>query len=62
MLLRLIAGAGLLALGYYVGKQVGRMEPIREDLERSRNERTADQAEVTDDQRPRADDSGGRGS
>ena len=35
MLLRLIAGAGLVAFGYYVGKQVGRMEPIREELARA---------------------------
>ena len=33
---RLITGLGLLALGYYVGKQVGRMEPIRQELERTR--------------------------
>lgn len=37
MLLRLLTGAGLLALGYYVGKQVGQMEPIREDLKRFRD-------------------------
>lgn len=54
MLLRLLAGAGLLALGYYVGKQVGQMEPIREDLKRLRDsDRTSDaKAEA----RPPADD------
>jgi hypothetical protein len=36
MWLRFIAGVGLLALGYYVGKQVGRMEPIRDELARAR--------------------------
>lgn len=35
-LLRLLAGAGLLAFGYYLGRQVGRMEPIREELARAR--------------------------
>ena len=45
MLSRLIASLGLLALGYYVGKQVGRMEPIREELEQARRSKeTADDA------------------
>ena len=35
MLLRLLTGVGLLALGYYGGKQVGQMKPIREDLKPS---------------------------
>ncbi len=42
MLLRLIASAGLVAFAYYVGKQVGRMEPIREELERVRNAQLAE--------------------
>ena len=42
MILRLIAGVGLVALGYYVGKQVGRMEPVREELAKARNFRLAD--------------------
>lgn len=33
MLLRLIAGGGLLALGYYLGKAVGRMDAVREESE-----------------------------
>jgi len=44
MLLRLIASAGLIAIGYYVGKQVGRMEPVREELARARDARLADSA------------------
>jgi len=36
MFLRLIAGAGLFALGYYVGREVGRMDPIIEELKRAR--------------------------
>ena len=42
MLLRLIATAGLVAIGYYVGRQVGRMEPVREELARARDARLAD--------------------
>lgn len=33
MIFRLIAGVALAAFGYYVGKQVGRNEHIREKLE-----------------------------
>lgn len=36
MLLRLIAGVGLFAFGYYLGREVGRMQPIREELARAR--------------------------
>lgn len=57
MLLRVIAGAGLLALAYYVGKQVGRMEPIREDLERRRDAAASDEVPAEHDTRPIADDS-----
>ncbi len=39
MLLRLIAGAALLTFGYYLGKQVGRMEHIREELRQIRESR-----------------------
>lgn len=37
MLLRLVTGVALFALGYYLGKEVGRMEPVREELERARD-------------------------
>lgn len=36
---RLIAGAGIFALGFYVGREVGRMERIFWELERARKER-----------------------
>ncbi|MEA3292094.1 MAG: hypothetical protein U9Q71_07325 [Pseudomonadota bacterium] len=36
MLLRLIMGTGLIAFGYYMGREVGRTEPIREELKRVR--------------------------
>jgi len=38
MLLRMIVGAGLFAFGYYLGKQVGMTEPIRNDLARAREQ------------------------
>lgn len=41
MLLRLIAGAGLFALGYYLGKEVARHEPINEELAQARRDREA---------------------
>ena len=37
MLARLVVGAGLFALGYYLGKEVGRMAPVRDELRRARN-------------------------
>jgi hypothetical protein len=56
MLLRLLTGAGLLALGYYVGKQVGQMAPIREDLKRLRDSDGAGDADP--EARPPVDDTG----
>lgn len=51
MLLRLIAGtglvigsAGLIAFGYHVGREVGRMESIREELKTARDAKTRDTA------------------
>jgi hypothetical protein len=32
MFFRIIVSVGLLALGYYVGHEIGRAEPIRKDL------------------------------
>jgi hypothetical protein len=39
MFSRLIVGAGLFALGYFVGREVGRMEPIIQELQRARDAR-----------------------
>lgn len=36
MLLRLILGTGMLAFGYYLGREVARTEPLREELKRAR--------------------------
>ena len=39
MFSRLIAGAGLFALGYIIGREFGRMEPIIQELQRTRDAR-----------------------
>ena len=39
MFFRLMAATGLFALGYFIGREVGRMEPILRELERARNAR-----------------------
>ena len=39
MFFRLIAGAGIFALGFYFGREVGRMEQIFGEVERTRNAR-----------------------
>lgn len=38
MLFRVVVSVGLLALGYYVGREIGRGEPIRKDLKTLRDE------------------------
>ena len=38
MIFRVFISLGLLGLGYYVGREIGRGEPIRKDLEKLRNE------------------------
>ncbi len=39
--IRLLIGAGLFALGYYVGREIGRLESIRDEMRRLREERDA---------------------
>jgi hypothetical protein len=39
MLTRIVAGIGLFALGYYLGKEVGRTEPVREELATARGDK-----------------------
>lgn len=51
MLVRLIIGAGLFAAGYYLGREIGRHEPLRRELEHGRA--TGRSAEVFDARRPR---------
>jgi hypothetical protein len=38
MIIRILTGAGLLLLGYYVGREIGRGESIRKELQDARNE------------------------
>jgi hypothetical protein len=38
-IVRLLLGAGLFSLGYYVGREVGRLESLREELSRLRETR-----------------------
>ena len=40
MIFRLLFSASLFALGYYIGKEIGRTEPIREELEKARRKET----------------------
>ncbi|MFY9974111.1 MAG: hypothetical protein WAK53_07645 [Chromatiaceae bacterium] len=42
MLLRIAFGVGLLALGYFVGREMGRNESLRRELEQERED--SDQA------------------
>jgi hypothetical protein len=44
MIIRVFIGVGLFALGYFVGKEIGRTESIRDELRRAAEE---------DDQAPR---------
>ena len=36
MILRVLTGTALLLLGYYIGREVGRTEPIRKEMEEAR--------------------------
>lgn len=38
MLVRLIATAVVFGLGYYLGREIGRTESLREELERTRSD------------------------
>ena len=49
MVVRVIVSLGLLALGYYVGREIGRAEPIRKDL---KDLRDAASRETRDGGRP----------
>ena len=41
LFLRVLVASGLLLLGYYVGREIGRTEPVREELRRERDRRAA---------------------
>jgi hypothetical protein len=36
MIIRILTGASLLLLGYYIGREVGRAEPIRREMQDAR--------------------------
>ena len=36
MIFRLLTGVGLLALGYYIGREVGKAESIRNEMKQAR--------------------------
>jgi len=37
IMFRIITGIGLLALGYYVGKEIGKTDDLRKELDEKRN-------------------------
>jgi len=39
--IRLLIGGGLFALGYYVGREIGRLESIRDEMRRLREAQEA---------------------
>ncbi|MCZ6577062.1 MAG: hypothetical protein ACE10E_10610 [Acidiferrobacterales bacterium] len=48
MIFRILVGAGLLALGYFVGREIGRTEPVRKELRNAREQdRAHDQHRAT---------------
>lgn len=57
MIFRILAGAGLMVLGYYVGREVGRTESIRQELRRAqaRKGRVIDQEPAAAGRTPEAD-------
>ena len=54
MLGRLIAGAGLFAVGYLLGREIGRTEPVRAELRRDR-EAAGGSEEEPHGERPKGD-------
>ena len=41
-IIRILIGIGLFTFGYHLGREVGRLEPIREELRRARAGRKGD--------------------
>ncbi len=44
MLFRVFVSLGLVALGYYVGREIGRGEPIRREMEELREQERSNRA------------------
>jgi hypothetical protein len=47
MVFRILAGVGLFALGYYVGREIGKTEHIRRQLQQAREASAEGKADVT---------------
>ncbi|MGD8785294.1 MAG: hypothetical protein PVG75_12700 [Thioalkalispiraceae bacterium] len=47
MLFRLISSAALIAVGYYIGYQIGKTEHIRQELEASRQDVDENEPDLT---------------
>ena len=56
MIFRVFVSMGLLALGYYVGREIGRGEPIRKDLKDWRDDEARKQVHGRPQTPPAADD------
>ncbi|MFM1892291.1 MAG: hypothetical protein RLZ44_1368 [Pseudomonadota bacterium] len=52
---RLLVGTGLFALGYYLGKEVERTRPVRDELDRARAARTGAEDDGTPGYQDRED-------
>ena len=61
MFLRLAFGVGLLALGYYVGREMGRAESLRRELEQDHEseEPASEDPSVAPPERPSTSAAGG---
>ena len=46
-IIRLLMGAGLFGLGYYVGREVGRLESLRDEMRRLREAEAGGRAGTT---------------
>ena len=56
MIFRVFVSMGLLALGYYVGREIGRGEPMRKDLKDWRDDEERKQVHSRPQTPPPADD------
>jgi len=56
MIFRILFSASLFALGYYIGKEIGRTEPIRNSLEKARQQ--TDEASTATERETQSGESG----
>jgi hypothetical protein len=62
MLLRLVVGAALFGFGYYLGREMGRTESIRETLRRFNHESRGEMEPVDQDDDSAVRDKGANGA